>query len=55
MAQRRAPIDPKGASRPAWETLALIGGRRYATRLKKLKEVRKAMDPEAAAAAPAGV
>ena len=27
----------------------------YATRWKKLKEVRKAMDPEAAAAAPAGV
>ena len=57
MAQRsERAIDPKGASRPAWELLALLGeSLGYATRWKKLKEVRKAMDPDAAAAVPAGV
>jgi NADH-quinone oxidoreductase subunit G len=53
MAQRsERAVDPKGASRPAWELVAALGeALGYATRWKKLKEVRKAMEPEAAATA----
>src|SRR5206468_11350538 len=54
MAQRsERAIDPRGESRPAWEILARLGeALGYATHWKKLKEVRKAMEPETAA--PAG-
>jgi len=49
-------IEAKGDSRPAWQLVARLGETLgYATRWKKLKEVRKAMDPSAAASAlPAG-
>jgi NADH-quinone oxidoreductase subunit G len=49
-------IEPRGGARPAWELLARLGeALGYATHWKKLKEVRKAMEPESAAAAvPAG-
>ncbi len=57
MAQKsERAIDPKGASQPAWQLVSLLGeSLGYATRWKKLKEVRKAMDPSAAASAPPGV
>lgn len=61
LAQRsEKAIEPRGASRPAWEILGLIGqALGYATNWKKLKEVRKAMAPEPgavlAASATAGV
>jgi NADH-quinone oxidoreductase subunit G len=50
-------IDPKGASQPAWQLVSLLGeALGYATGWKKLKEVRKAMDPSAVASAqPAGI
>ncbi len=48
-------IDPKGQSRPAWELIALLGeSLGYATRWRKLKDVRTAMEPEALSAAAPG-
>jgi NADH-quinone oxidoreductase subunit G len=58
MAQKsERAIDPKGASQPAWQLVSLLGeALGYATGWKKLKEVRKAMDPSAVASAqPAGI
>ena len=56
MAQKsERAIDPKGSARPAWELVASLGeALGYATRWRKLKEVRGAMDPQAAVTAPAG-
>jgi NADH-quinone oxidoreductase subunit G len=57
MAQRsERAIDPKGQARPAWELVSKLGEMLgYATRWQKVKEVRRAMEPESqAAAAPAG-
>jgi NADH-quinone oxidoreductase subunit G len=57
MAQRsERAIDPKGQARPAWELVSKLGEMLgYATRWQKLKEVRRAMEPDSAtAAAPAG-
>ncbi|HKQ72049.1 MAG TPA: 2Fe-2S iron-sulfur cluster-binding protein [Polyangiaceae bacterium] len=53
MAQRsERAIDPKGESRPAWELVALVGRTLgYATEWKKLKAVRREMEPEASAPA----
>jgi NADH-quinone oxidoreductase subunit G len=58
MAQKsERAVDPRGDARPAWELVGILGeALGYATRWKKLKDVRKAMEPESAAsAAPAGV
>jgi NADH-quinone oxidoreductase subunit G len=57
MAQRsERAVDPRGAARPAWQLVGLLGGSLgYATGWSRLKEVRNAMEPKtAAAAAPAG-
>ena len=56
MAQRsERAIDPRGEARPAWELVARVGEKLgYATRWKKLKEIRSAMEPESAVAS-AGV
>jgi NADH-quinone oxidoreductase subunit G len=53
MAQKsERAIDPKGGSRPAWDLVARIGEvLGYATSWRKLKEVRRAMEPEEAPAA----
>jgi predicted RNase H-like nuclease len=50
MAQKsERAIDPKGVSRPAWELVARVGEvLGYATPWRKLREVRRAMEPEAA-------
>ena len=49
MAQKsERAIDPHGGARPAWEIVGRVGeALGYATTWKKLKEVRKAMEPEA--------
>jgi NADH-quinone oxidoreductase subunit G len=57
MAQKsERAIDPKGQSRPAWELVSRVGeALGYATHWRKLKDVRRAMEPETAAAtAPLG-
>jgi NADH-quinone oxidoreductase subunit G len=56
MAQKsELAVDPRGGARPAWEIVGWVGQRLgYSTSWKKLKDVRRAMDPEAAAPAPAG-
>jgi hypothetical protein len=56
MAQKsERAVDPKGASRPGWELVAALGeALGYATRWKKLKDVRKAMEPETASVAEVG-
>jgi NADH-quinone oxidoreductase subunit G len=52
MAQRsERAIDPKGQARPAWEIVAKLGeALGYATGWRKLKEIRRAMDPESTSA-----
>jgi NADH-quinone oxidoreductase subunit G len=56
MAQKsERAVPPKGDSRPAWEFVAMLGETLgYATRWKKLKEIRKAMEPASAEAIDAG-
>jgi NADH-quinone oxidoreductase subunit G len=57
MAQKsERAIDPKGQARPAWELVSRVGeALGYATHWRKLKDVRRAMEPETAAAtAPLG-
>jgi NADH-quinone oxidoreductase subunit G len=53
MAQKsERAIEPKGASRPGWELVSKLGeALGYATRWRKLKDVRRAMEPETTSAA----
>jgi NADH-quinone oxidoreductase subunit G len=55
MAQRsERAIDPKGHARPGWDLVSRVGETLgYATSWRKLKEVRRAMEPETAASATA--
>jgi len=57
MAQKsERAIDPRGSSRPAWDLVAQLGqALGYTLPWKKLKDVRRAMEPEGVGAAvPAG-
>ena len=55
MSQRtERAVDPKGQSRPAWELASRIGEiLGYATQWRKLKELRRAMEPESNSASAA--